>query len=769
MREVSQGKYNMRAVLAECACAGFVFVFSLSTYLAVASTRDDPLEHPYFLQTNLLYPAVFFAAGHGMGTADIDKIPGLDDFIYKRTMSFDIGNIPEDIEVTSLDTVFEVTHLYFLYGMGWLWRIFGVSAWVGALYGGLMRAFCALATYGLFRVSLGRIISLGGTLLISIAPFMVDSAIELRDFGKAPFILGFVLAAVFLVYRKHRPAVLLLLAAALGALLGIGYGFRQDTLACLPPLVATILLFTHPRSSYVWFTRFAALTLFLMVALLTAYPIIQGVAAEGGQAPLHAFFHGISPESEARIQFGGASYDSFISVDPAAYGIVNVYARRKGHLESMVNKGSSEYRRTQGDRNAPLLRDPYVYFTGAEYGRYATQVVKEYAWMYPADLASRAWRSVFSLHHIPLQMCDDMEHSAKDKPQWLAALIQFHRLVSCHLSQFGLFYCIAVLTMISARSLGLALYFSALMAWFAGYPTLWYEIRHLFFLAFIPLWVMILFWGWCIRGFRVFCKNEEQRSLGGLLLNYRSWIKPLGKVICFWAILLITVVLPVLLLRLWQMHQVYGLAERLGETRLEDVEVSSKAFEEKVFISPVEPLPQLAASINLPAGETGWEYVAAVFDTHGQDIMVTIHYDDAQLIYNFSQDLCVYGINDDQEGRVTLFFPIYEVFMNYGGELMASEILKTFPDAAALINDPRPIAEQAWWKRGCFSGISFPEKFSSAFKGFYRARAIDTLSLLPIFQLPEDRHFLRPYKTGPWERSLRRMPPLPAIYSNKQN
>ena len=75
MREVSQGKYNMRAVLAECACAGFVFVFSLSTYLAVASTRDDPLEHPYFLQTNLLYPAVF-AAGHGMGTADIDKIPG---------------------------------------------------------------------------------------------------------------------------------------------------------------------------------------------------------------------------------------------------------------------------------------------------------------------------------------------------------------------------------------------------------------------------------------------------------------------------------------------------------------------------------------------------------------------------------------------------------------------------------------------------------------------------------------------------------------------
>lgn len=768
MQEVPQSGYNSRTILIEFFCAIFVFCFALFMYLAVATTRNDPLEHPYFLQTNLLYPAVFFAAGHGMGTADINEIPGLDDFIYKRTMSFDIRNIPEDIEVTPLDTVFEVTHLYFLYGMGWLWRIFGVSAWVGALYGGLMRAFCALTTYGLFRISLGRSISLGGALLVSSAPFMVDSAIELRDFGKAPFILGFVLAAVFLVCRKHRPVVLYLLSAALGVLLGIGYGFRQDTLACLPPLVVTILFFTHPRSLRVWLTRFAALTLFLFIAALAAYPIMQGVAAEGGQAPLHAFFHGISPESEARIQFGGASYDSLISVDPAAYGIVNVYARRKGHMESMVNKGSSEFRRTQGDRKAPLLRDPYVYFTGAEYGRYATQVVKEYAWTYPADLASRAWQSVFSLHHIPLQMCDDMVHSAKDKPRWLASLIQFHLLVSSHLSQFGLFYCIAVLTMISTQRLGLALYLSALMAWFAGYPTLWYEIRHLFFLAFIPFWAIILFWGWCVRWFRETCNGEGHHTPGKVRLNYHLYIKPSGKVICFWGILMMVIVFPMLLLRFWQIHQVNGLAERLGETHREQVEVNSKVRDGKALIAPVEPLPQLAVSQNLPAGETGWEYVAVVFVTHGENILVTLHYDDAQLIYNFTQDLCVYGINDGQEGRVTLFFPIYEVFMNYGDELMASEIVKTFPDAASLINDPRPIAEQEWWQRGRFSGISFPEKFSQAFKGFYRVKEIDDISLLPIFQLPEDRHFLRPYKTGPWERSLRCMPPLPAIYRNKQ-
>ncbi len=767
MQEVPQRAYNSRTILIEFSCAIFVFLFALFIYLAVATTRNDPLEHPYFLQTNLLYPAVFFAAGHGMGTADIQEIPGLDDFIYKRTMSFDIRNIPEDIEVTPLDTVFEVTHLYYLYGMGWLWRIFGVSAWVGALYGGLMRAFCALVTYGLFRISLGRVISLGGALLVSSAPFMVDSAIELRDFGKAPFILGFVLAAVFLVYRKHRPAVLLLLAAALGVLLGIGYGFRQDTLACLPPLVATILFFTHPQSSRVWLTRFAALTLFLIMASLTAYPIIQGVAEEGGQAPLHAFFHGISPESEARIQFGGASYDSLISVDPAAYGIVSVYARRKGHMESMVNKGSSEFRRTQGDRKAPLLRDPYVYFTGAEYGRYATQVVKEYAWMYPADLATRAWRSVFSLHHIPLQMTEDMLHSAKGKARWLAALLKFHLLISNHLSQFGLFYCIAVLTMISTRKLWLALYLFVLMAWFAGYPTLWYEIRHLFFLAFIPFWTIILFWAWCVRWFYAFRNREEHTAPEKILLNQRFSIQQLGKVFCFWGILVMAVVVPVLLLRLWQIHQVHGLAECLDETYLQHVEVSSTVCEDTVFITPVEPLPQLAASKNLPAGETGWEYVAAVFDTHGEDIRVTLHYDDAQLIYNFTQDLCVYGINDGQEGRVTLFFPVYEVFMNYGDELMASEIVKTFPDAASLINDPRPIAEQEWWKRGRFSGISFPEKFSSAFKGFYRANEVDDISLLPIFQLPDDRRFLRPYKTGPWERKLRCMSALPIIYPKK--
>ena len=105
MRDYSKKISGWRKVTIESFCIAFVFLASLSIYLAVASTREDPLEHPLFIQTNLLYPAIFFAAGHGMGTADIREIPGLADFIYKKEMQFDTANIPEDIEQFPQDDI----------------------------------------------------------------------------------------------------------------------------------------------------------------------------------------------------------------------------------------------------------------------------------------------------------------------------------------------------------------------------------------------------------------------------------------------------------------------------------------------------------------------------------------------------------------------------------------------------------------------------------------------------------------------------------------
>ncbi|HOC68967.1 MAG TPA: hypothetical protein PKO23_09160 [Candidatus Hydrogenedentes bacterium] len=679
-------------------------------------------------------------------------------------MQFDTANIPEDIEVTPLNTVLEVTHIYFLYAMGWLWRIFGVSAWVGALYAGLMRACSASIVYGLFRLVLGRFTSMLGILILFSAPMMIDSAIELRDFGKAPFILGFLLVAFWLMQRKSSWRILCCSAALLGGWLGIGLGFRQDVLACLPPAAFLVLFGAKPASRHPWMVRGGALCLFVVFFGLTAYPIIQGIALEGGQAPLHAFFHGISPESEARLDFGGASYDSLISVDPAAFAIVNVYARRSGNYESMVNEGSAEYRRVQGDHTAPLLRDPYIYFTGAVYGRYANEVIWEMLKTYPADIVARAWRSVFSIHTVPEVMCDDMQASAVNPPRWLGGLLTFHDWFSEHLACFGLLYTGLALIVISFRHFWLAVYIMALFAFFAGYATLWYETRHIFFLAFFPVLAMILCVDRAIRLGWTCSHADRRRVLISRYIRDGKWKIPFRNGICFVFFVAMAILIPIGLLRVWQTRQVYGLAEQLAQTHLDPVEVTRTSHKERLHVSPIHPLPGLVDSNKLPPGETAWAYVAAVFDTQGEDIMVTLHYDDAQLIYNFTQDICIQGIEDGAKGRVTLFFPIYEADMNYGGELMAKELLEAYPDAKDVIDDSRPVAEQEWWRRGQFRGISFPERFDGTFRGFYHVQNIGTMSLLPIFQLPEDMRFLRPYKTGPWERQLRGMPPLPMIY-----
>jgi len=753
-----------RKILAETVCVILVFVLSLSLYLAVVGTREDPLEHPLFLQTNLFYPAIFFAAGRGIGTADISKIPGLEDFVYKRTLHFDTDNIPEDLEVVPLDTVLEVTHLYLFYCMGWLWRIFGVSAWVGALYAGLMRAVCACIVYGLFRLVLSRTVSVFSTVLIFSSPLMLDSAIELRDYGKAPFILGFLLAAAWLVRKRRSSACVLCVATVLGIFLGIGLGFRQDVLACLPPAIFTLLFVSKFVATRPWKVRLSSILVFVVFFIVAAFPILKGIALEGAQAPAHAFFHGISPESEARLDFGGASYDSLISVDPAAYGIVNAYTRRTGNFDSMVNKGSAEYRRAQGDLNAPLLRDPYIYFTGAEYGRYANQVIWEMCRLYPADIVARAWRSVFSIHTVPAQMCTDMRNCPKRAPGWLRILVAVHGVLASHLAGFGLIYTVIVLVAVSLRQFWLAVYMLACLAWFSGYPTLWYEIRHLFFLAVIPIWAALI----CVdRGIRILwaCRNAEQcQNFMTQHFSERRWAKPVRNSVVFLILFMVMVLVPTLLFRLWQGYQVRCLAEKMSQATLEPIKVTSRNHDGRLYLYPVETLPGLMNSENLPAGETAWEYVALELDTEGKDIVVTIHYDETRVIYNFTQDICVRGAKDGKDGKVTLFFPIYEVDMNYGGQLMAEEILKAYPSASTILKDSRPISEQEWWKRGRFQGVSVSERDASSCKGFYRVQDTEELTLLPIFQLPEDPRFLRPYKTGPWERKLRQLPPLVPDY-----
>jgi tetratricopeptide (TPR) repeat protein len=213
-------------------------------------------------------------------------------------------------------------------------------------------------------------------------------------------------------------------------------------------------------------------------------------------------------------------------------------------------------------------------------------------------------------------------------------------------------------------------------------------------------------------------------------------------------------VAPLTGLRICQKTQLRHLAEQLTKATLEPVPIKVAFSEGHVLLRSREPLPGLVNAEELPPGETAWEYAALVFDTHGHDIPLKVQYDENRLLNDFSQETIIHGVKDDRTGRITFFFPVYEVDTAYSMDML-EEFVRTFPNIVSGIDDPRPIPEQDWWRRSKFLGVSFPEKYLGLFEGFYVVRNIEDIPLLPIFQIPEDRRFLRLYKTGPWERRLR--------------
>lgn len=747
-KNIRKGK-GYHPILIESSYAIAAFGIALVFYFQVAYTRPDPLEHTLYIQTNMLYPAIFFAAGHGMATADISRIPELESFTFRRSSKFNIRDIPEDITLRPLTTVWEITHLYYIYAVGWLWRIFGVSVWVVVLYAALLRAFMTLAVYGILRLLAGRTASFIGALLICTSPVVLHHAIDLRDFGKAPFILGELFFIGLLLRHHFSPAQLIVCAAGIGLLVGIGLGFRQDVFIGLPILLITLILFTRLNSSRPWLYKALNAAVILLVFFVTAFPILRGIAMEGGQASLHAFFHGISPETERKLNFGHASYESLVSTDPAAFSIVNVYARRHGHKESMVNTRSAEYLREQGDTAAPLLWDPFIYFTGSVYAKYANQVIGKTLLLFPADFVSRGWCAVFALPRLPYWVCKDMMAANLARPKWLDVLLIFHKYISIAVLWTGLAAILAVLIGISSKNLTLGLYLTVLLAFFAGYPTLWYDYRHFFFLAFIPLGAVVICAEQMAKVLHAYWQKKPQEKT----IQSNSHIK---RTVCVYLILLFTAfVVPVTLLRVWQTRNVMRYAEKLSTLSLLPVKVTIDEQDNTITVTPSQPLPGLQHASELPPGEVAWEYVAAVFDTFGEDIPVKITYDNSRFLYSLTQDITVKGVQDGTQGRVTLFFPVYETDMNYGGELMPKEILKAYPSLAGAIRDERPLAEQVWWKRGKFLGLSFSKDYEKKFVGFYRVKDVESLPLLPIFQLPESKTFLGTYKTCAWERWLR--------------
>jgi len=786
---IPAGSILSRARIAGACYYVLAFLIGFSLCEVYGRSVDDPLDHPYPVTLALSYPAVFFAAGHGMGVAPPATIPGMEDFLERRVNSFDTSNIPEDVQLSPMTTPFELTHIYMIYALGIFWRLFGVSVDTMVHLCAFFCGLSGLAVYGLFRLGLSRMLSLFGAFFVVSSPAILYMCLNVRDFGKVPFILLVSFLALRLAVRETSGKRFLIFSALLGGIAGMGIGFRWDVMICLPIAVLVLAWAAPVSSTHPVRVRVVAMALFFACFLPVGWPVLKGAALEGFQVSVHSFLMGISGEIESKIDFGGSSYEQTLYGDPCAYAETNVYARRTGFDGPMHNPPTAEYRSVHGDLNTPLLVDPALHYTGAEHARFGGMLLERLLLDFPADIFARALRAAVSLYDVPVKMAGEMSRVNADFPAWLQLIFSLQGLVAVLIKYLGLL-CVSLMVVgISARNFRLAVFLAVILLWFTGYPSILYEFRHVAYLIFIPLGAMMVCGERTVkrlygrsRGFEdvgsqsgtsrdLFPVNTVDESVkhgaetrdageavsagaGAVLPENRK--KAIFTMMTFVVLAFLALSVPFCLFRAWQVRQVHALADRLDATEREPVAVQTIMEDGQVLVQPVEELPGLAKADALPAGETAWQYVAAVFDTGGKDIPVTITYDPERIINDFTRPLTLWGSSDGRSGRVTLFFPVYAATTVYSPEVLEN-FLKTVDITPwrEAIDPARPIEEQPVWKPSKFLGLSFPKEYQENFVGFYIVDKLEGLTYLPLFQVPDNRAYLRPYKTGPWERKIR--------------
>ena len=211
-------------------------------YLTVSGLTPGP-EHGD--SEFMIVSAALWATGHTFSIVPnpfMSIPPAFLDFLTHKTDALQTNQFPHELFLPLPgETKFIYDRLYLLYAMGILWRIVEISWSSLNILVSFFAGLTAAITYGIFRLGMGRSIAFVGTLLFVSSPLFLTELPALRDFCKAPFILGALLAIGYLLSRSPRKPGLVVLAAAIGLFTGIGMGFRQDIIIVLPPLVVSLL------------------------------------------------------------------------------------------------------------------------------------------------------------------------------------------------------------------------------------------------------------------------------------------------------------------------------------------------------------------------------------------------------------------------------------------------------------------------------------------------------------------------------------------------
>ncbi len=406
---------------------------------------------PFYYQ-NYFEPAVMIGCGKGFVVAR-PQVPAMVPFLWRRAEHFSCEAIPPDAPLGTDDMFQQGSWRYLMLAVGFTWRLFGVSwSTLGPLFAAFFGVTIAGA-YAVFRLGMAPALALAGALLLRFSDLHLKYFPVLRDYTKAPFTLALIFLLGLLVIRRATWRRVLAIVAAYGAVAGVGYGFRTDFLAYLPPVFVTLFAFLPGGVFRNMRLKLAAAGLCMAAFVVAAWPVLSSLDQSRAGCQWHVVLLGFARQFSGPLGVEAAPYEVAREyLDEYAYTTVTSYAAR-------VHPGIG-----------------HVEYCEQEYGRATRAYLSDVVRRFPADVIVRAYASVLRIVELPFAERPDGDDAGGDPKTRGGG------------SGIGLALVVAVLLVAAAANLRAGLFLLFFVLYFGGLPAIQFDPRHYFHLEFMTWW-----------------------------------------------------------------------------------------------------------------------------------------------------------------------------------------------------------------------------------------------------------------------------------------
>jgi hypothetical protein len=359
----------------------------------------------------------------------------------------------------------------------------------------------------------------------------------LRDYSKAPFFVLTILFIGMIVLRPLSARGLIALSMLLGAALGIGFGFRTDVMVNLAPFVVTVVFLSPGGMLRALPTKFTAVAACLAAFWICARPVVMNY--RWGNAGWHLVLLGTTDP-----------FDRNLGVSPSIYSFGNAYS------DDLIPAIVKTYAwRVQPDHvTDPGWFDP-------EYEKMTRQYFFELARTFPADFVTRSWASVIKVLNLPFSIRFGRVPVGVSSPMLARAFGVRSWVLTKAEGITPALLCVLIVAL-ATHSPRYAVALTTLVLFFAAYPVLQYDGRHVFHLELLALWIDALAFWWLISH----AQDIRRRLFEPGAIRRMSLTAAAMAVFVF---------IPIAVLRVYQTPRVHAVLDDYVRAPRRDMEVST--------------------------------------------------------------------------------------------------------------------------------------------------------------------------------------------------